>query len=286
MRKFVRRIAASGVAAAVLVPSATAAAAEPQADVEVMVLGTYHMANPGLDLANVKADDVLKPQRQKELEALAAALADYKPTKIVVERIAKTPELLDHRYSEFTVADLGTNRDERVQIAYRLAHKLGQGTVYAVDEDSADGEPDYFPFGKVVEWAKANGVEARLNAELEKAKGEVERINQLQAEGSIAHVLANMNRPEQADRDQRWYYGVLNYGDTEKQPGAELNAYWYMRNAKIFGKLMTVAKPGDRILVVYGAGHNYWLRHFARTTPGFVNVDPAAYLQKADAASR
>ena len=263
-----------------------AAATEPAAEIEVMVLGTYHMANPGLDLANVKADDVLKPQRQKELEALAAVLAEYKPTKIVVERIARTPELLDHRYAEFKAADLATNRDERVQVAYRLAHRLGQKTVYAVDEDSSEGEPDYFPFGKVVEWAKANGVEDKLNADLEKAKGEVERINRLQAEGSIAYVLANMNRPDQADRDQRWYYGVLSYGDTEKQPGAELNAYWYMRNAKIFGKMMTVAKPGDRVLIVYGAGHNYWLRHFARTTPGFVNVDPTPFLQKADAASR
>ena len=260
-----------------------AAAWEAPANVEVMVLGTYHMANPGLDLANVKADDVLKPQRQKELEALAAALAEYQPTKIVVERIARTPELLDHRYAEFTPAELGTNRDERYQIAYRLAHRLGQRTVYAIDEDGGEGEPDYFPFGKVVEWAKANGLEARLNADLDNAKRQVARIEQLQAEGSIAHVLADMNRPEQAEQDQRWYYGVFRYGDTDKQPGAELNAYWYMRNAKIFGKLMTVAKPGDRILVVYGAGHNYWLRHFARTTPGYVSVDPTPYLQKAEA---
>ena len=262
------------------------AAATPMAGVEVMVLGTYHMDNPGRDLANVKADDVLKPRRQSELEALSAALAEFRPTKILVERIARTPELLDHRYAEFTPADLGTNRDERYQVAYRLAHKLGQKQVYAIDEDSGEGEPDYFPFSKVVEWAKANGKEAHLNAELETAKGEVKQIERLQAEGSIAHVLASMNRPDKADEDQRWYYGVLSYGDTDKQPGAELNAYWYMRNAKIFAKLMTVAKPGDRVLVVYGAGHNYWLRHFAKTTPGYVNVDPTPFLQKAESASR
>jgi hypothetical protein len=273
-----------GIAA--VVTAGQAVAWEPEANVEVLVLGTYHMDNPGLDLANVKADDVLKPQRQKELEALSAALAEFRPTKIVVERIAKTPELLDHRYAEFTPADLGKNRDERYQVAYRLAHRLGQKTVYAIDEDPGEGEPDYFPFGKVVEWAKANGKEAALNAELDRAKAIVERINQLQAEGSIAYVLADMNRPEQAEQDQGWYYNVFRYGDTDKQPGAELNAYWYMRNAKIFAKLMTVAKPGDRVLVVYGSGHNYWLRHFAGTTPGFRNVDPTPYLKKADAASR
>ena len=73
---------------------------------------------------------------------------------------------------------------------------------------------------------------------------------------------------------------MLGLGDTEQQPGADLNAYWDLRNAKIFAKLMTVAKPGDRILVVYGAGHNYWLRHFAGTVPGYRNVDPAPYLSR------
>jgi Family of unknown function (DUF5694) len=42
---------------------------------------------------------------------------------------------------------------------------------------------------------------------------------------------------------------------------------------------MKIAKPGDRIVVLYGAGHNYWLRDFVRTTPGFALVDPLAYLR-------
>jgi hypothetical protein len=273
-----------GIAA--LAVAGQAAASPPVLEVEVMVLGTYHFANPGLDLANVKADDVLKPQRQKELEALAAALAEFKPTKIVVERVVKDPALVDPRYAEFTPADLTKNRDERVQVAYRLANRLSFKTVHAIDEDPGEGEPDYFPFDKVAGWAKANGREGELNADLDKVKSIVGRIEKLQTEGSIAYVLADLNLPEQAEQDQGWYYGVFRYGDTEAQPGAELNAYWYMRNAKIFAKLMTVAKPGDRVLVVYGAGHSYWLRHFATTAPGYRNVDPTPYLQKAAAASR
>lgn len=261
--------------------AASASTAQPATDVEVMVLGTYHMNNPGLDLANMKADDVLKPERQKELEALAAALAEFRPTKIVVERVVSDPHLVDPRYAEFSEAELGKNRDERVQIAYRLAKRIGLTTVHAIDEDPGEGEPDYFPFDKVVGWAKQNGAEPRLNAQLDKAKGEVARIERLQSEGSIAHVLADMNRAEQAEQDQSWYYSVLTFGDTEKQPGADLNAMWYLRNAKIFAKLMTVAKPGDRVLIVYGAGHSYWLRHFAKTAPGYRNVDPTPYLQKA-----
>lgn len=61
---------------------------------------------------------------------------------------------------------------------------------------------------------------------------------------------------------------------------------WCLRNAKILAKLQQVAKPGDRILVVYGMGHNYWLRHFAKTVRGYRNVDPTPYLEKADAVGR
>lgn len=275
-----------GILAMVAASQASAAASETPAPVEVMILGTYHFDNPGLDLANVKADDVLKPQRQKELEALSMALAEFRPTKIVVERIAKTPELLDHRYAEFVPADLGKNRDERYQIAYRLANRLGFKAVYAIDEDPGEGEPDYFPFGNVVEWAKANGAEAKLNSALDEVKAEVAEITKLQAGNPIAYVLGDLNLPDKAEQAQRWHYRLFAYGDTDKQPGADLNAMWYLRNAKIFAKLTTIAKPGDRVLVVYGSGHNYWLRHFAQTTPGYRNVDPTPYLQKAAKAPR
>ncbi|HMD14866.1 MAG TPA: hypothetical protein VKI62_09590, partial [Bacteroidota bacterium] len=37
---------------------------------EVMVLGVYHMSNPGHDIYNMKADDVLAPKRQTEIAQL------------------------------------------------------------------------------------------------------------------------------------------------------------------------------------------------------------------------
>ena len=258
-----------------------AASAQPAAPIEVMVVGTYHFDNPGRDLNNPKADDVLKPRRQKELEALASALAEFRPTKIMVERVAKTADLVDPRYPEFTPAELGRNRDERVQIAYRLARRLGHTTVYAIDEQPEGDEPDYFPFGKVAEWAKANQAEPKVNTMMAAGAAIAAEIEKLQASNSIGGALAAMNARETLERDQTLYYGMLAIGDAAQQPGAELNAMWYMRNAKIFAKLMTLAKPGDRVLVVYGNGHNYWLSHFAATTPGYRKVDPTPYLQRA-----
>ena len=39
--------------------------------IAVLLVGSYHMSNPGLDTFNLKSDDVLKPKRQAELEALS-----------------------------------------------------------------------------------------------------------------------------------------------------------------------------------------------------------------------
>lgn len=273
------------LAAALVFDFAGQAAAEAEAavPVEVMVVGSYHWDSPGRDINNPKVDDVLKRARQKEIEALADALAEFRPTRIMVEEIAKTPDLVDAGFAAFTPADLTSKRSETVQLGYRLARRLGLGTVHAIDEQPAEGEPDYFPFGKVVAWTEANGpaAQARLKALMAQGAARSKWIEQLQKEGTIGQALLEMNRPEQILADHALYYELLLFGDSDRQPGAELNAMWYLRNAKIFAKLHKVVSPGDRVLVIYGAGHNYWLRHFASTVPGFRNVDPTPYLQKA-----
>src|SRR5688500_1241575 len=52
---------------------------------EVLVLGVYHMANPGRDIFNMQADDVLAPKRQAEIAQLIKTLETFQPTKIAVE---------------------------------------------------------------------------------------------------------------------------------------------------------------------------------------------------------
>jgi hypothetical protein len=101
----------------------------------------------------------------------------------------------------------------------------------------------------------------------------------MHARGHIAGVLYWMNQPAMIDRMQSiGYYGLLAVGDAQEQPGALLNARYYERNARIFAKLVQVAEPGERVLVVYGGGHSYWLRHFVSTTPGFELVEPNPFL--------
>lgn len=253
------------------------------APVEVMVLGTYHFANPGQDKVNAQIDPVTTPAKQAELEELAERLAKFRPTVIAVERVAKDQAtMLDHRYPDFTPAALLKYPDERLQIAYRLANKLGLKNVHAVDEVAAEGEPDYFPMEAVQKWAEANGRADAIGALFGPVQAWASKLEQDQKTRSVSDLLAELNAPDHPIAIKSMgegYYRLLALGKGRELPGADLNARWYARNARIFAKLTQVVKPGDRVLLVYGSGHNYWLRHFASETGGFKLVEVGPYLR-------
>lgn len=255
-----------------------AATVDPNA-VQVMVLGVWHFDNPGRDVVNTVSTDVLEPKRQEELEAVATALATFKPTVVAVERQGAAPDYADAVWPTFTDADLATKRDERVQLGYRIAKLAGVRAVVAIDEQPSDGEPDYFPFDKVGAAAEAQGKGAELGAMIASVQEMATAFEEKQATSTLADLLAEANEGKMSAGDL--YYATFRFDQGENQPGAELQAYWFMRNAKIFSKLAQNTKPGDRVLIVYGAGHKFWLDHFARETPGFVAVDPVPFLRNA-----
>ena len=259
----------------------TVAAQSPPAPVQVMVLGAYHFGNPGLDTNNMKVDSVLTPQRQQDLARVAKALATFRPTHVMVEMQSEAPNFAIAEYTRFDDAMLAKEANEIVQIGYRTARTAGLKTVNGIDEQPKAGEPDYYPYDKVRETAAKFGQTAALEALNIPIIAWLKKFEADQKSHSVGEMLLRVNDPSSINGDMDSYYGMLAVGDKDQQTGADLNAGWYLRNAKIFGKLMHVAKPGDRVLVVYGSGHGFWLRHFASLTPGYRNVDVRPYLTKA-----
>ncbi len=259
----------------------TERAAEP---VTILVLGTYHFDNPGLDLVNAEADDVLTTTRQAELRDLAERLAKFEPTAVAVESVRRGANFLDPRYTEFTPERLGSDRNEITQIGYRVAHKLELTRVYAVDEQ--EGEVAFFPFDRIRGHAERAGTPEMIDTMIARVQADSEMLMRDQATTTITELLARQNEPQLIERMHAdYYYGFLPMADAEDSAGAALNYGWYARNALIFSNIAANARPGDRILVVYGSGHNYWLRHFVEMTPGFELADPLDYLRDQATAS-
>jgi hypothetical protein len=236
-----------------------ASAATPQA--EVLLLGTYHMDNPGLDLHNTKADDVLTPKRQAEIEELTNVLARFRPTKIAVEWDAGDQAGLDRVYGEYLAGQRQLKRDERQQVGMRLAKSVGLKKIYAIDTMWD------FPYGSLINWAKANGrsteLEAidRIGAEQSKADGEYLLGH------TVLDIYRRLNSSVSIAGDAAYYARLGHFGDDNDPAGARLLTRWYERNTFILTSLFGVIEPGDRILVLYGAGHQTMLRRFIADDP-------------------
>lgn len=244
---------------------------------QIMVLGCYHMANRHLDLINLEIADVRTPAKQAELEEVCDCLKQFRPTKIALELNADRSGLVSSIFEHYQPERLLQSRDEVDQIGTRLAYALGHSVVYGINEQSETIE--YFPFYKVERFAQEHQQQAvleRMFAFGNQLKLEDEKQHQT---GTVRELLRWHNEPEKFEIEmKRFYMSMLEIGNTEQQPGADLNAMWYLRNAKIFSKLRYIAQTGDRIIVLFGAGHAYWLRHFVQLTPEFELVEPSQYL--------
>jgi hypothetical protein len=249
-----RSVSMSMTAALALALTALTAAAQQPARREVLVLGTYHMNNPGHDLFNTQADDVLAPKRQAEMAQLIEALKRFKPTKIAVERDAGD-QRLGKDYQDYVAGTHQLTRNEIEQIGFRLAKELGHKTVYAVD---ADGE---FPYPRLVKYAKATGRSKELDALMAEIGEMVKTGNAYLGSHTVLETLVNMNSDAKVAQDVGFYYREAELGEPWDWAGADLVADWFRRNMRIYANVMQIADaPDDRVLVIYGAGHLGWLQ--------------------------
>jgi hypothetical protein len=232
---------------------AQSALPQQQPHAEVLVLGVYHMANPGHDIFNMPADDVLAPGRQQEIAELAAVLKKFKPTKIAVENDSQRK--LNERYAQYLAGQYVLTTNEIDQIGLRLAKELGHTAIYAVD---ADGD---FPFPRVINFAKAKGESAKIDALMADIGAMVKAQGEYLKSHTVLQTLLYMNADAKVAEDVGFYYREAHYGEPGDYAGPDLLTEWYRRNIHIFNNVtQLMTSPEDRILVIFGAGHLGWLR--------------------------
>lgn len=101
---------------------------------QVLLLGTYHFSYPNADGYKTPDSlqvDVLSSKRQSEIKQVIDALLKFKPTKIAIEAKPVDQTKYDSLYQLYLKGQLQRERDERFQIAFRLAKILGHKRVFA-----------------------------------------------------------------------------------------------------------------------------------------------------------
>lgn len=230
---------------------------------EVLVLGVYHMANPGLDAFNMQADDVLAPKRQAEITQLIEVLKSFHPTKIAVESDSEDDRVVK-RYAEYLANKHELTRNEIEQVGFRLAKELGHKSVYPVDA-SRD-----FPFQRLVNYAKASGHAKELDAIMGEFGTRVKAQDQYLASHTVLETLLYLNSDTRAAEEVSLYYRQSHFGEPGDWAGADLVSDWFRRNMRIHSNVARlIDSPDDRVLVIFGAGHLGWLQHNFASDPTF-----------------
>ncbi|MCW5909866.1 MAG: hypothetical protein KIT62_02270 [Cyclobacteriaceae bacterium] len=237
---------------------------------QVLVLGTYHMGNPGLDAFNMEADDVLAPKRQKEIEEFVNLLATFKPTKICLEYPIESQAKLTQSYQAYLTGKSKEQRNETEQIGYRLARKLNLKEVYAIDAKAPfemDSVMHLAQTGKFDEFMKLMGsMPAFMAAE-----------NQKLRESTITQFFEHINSASYIAKSHELYLAIAKVGKDNRYPGADLVADWYKRNLRIYNNLTRLNfKPDDRVLILYGSGHTKILQDLIGDSADFEIVELTA----------
>lgn len=257
------------LAAALVLP--TFSPAQLSEPVSVMIVGTFHLSNPGRDLHNVQVDDVLAPRPQAQIADAVGGLASFHPTAVMTEWPAGAAR---EQYAQFLAGTLPPSRNEVVQFGFRLAKAAALKQVYGID---VEGD---FPYEAVEAYAKAHGQSSLLDRVGNDAEKEVKaQTDMLRSEG-ITATLRFVNDPQHIAHGNDFYREMLRIGNGSQQPGAELLTAWYRRNFLICSNLIQNTHPGDRVVVFYGSGHAFLLRQCIAETPGFHLVEPNDFLPK------
>jgi len=244
--------------------------------IPILLLGSYHMGNPGADQFNLEADDVLTPKRQAEIEALVKNLARFKPTKICIEAPYGDSATVA-RYKAYLAGERDLRRSEEEQIGFRLAKLLGHETIYPIDVQMELG---FDELDKVI--AANPAKHGPRMAEIQRGGEQiVAKMAGWLKNGTVSDMLYQMNRPEFLDISYQLYLQVfLPLVEGGDYAGADIVGKWNHRNLQIMSNLHKIdCSPGDRVFMVYGQGHVPLFERIAADSPYFEVVDVLPYLK-------
>lgn len=248
---------------------------------KIMILGMYHMDNPGQDTYNLEADNVLSAKRQKEIAEVVEKLAGFKPTKIALESAYRNTYWTS-RYEKYLTGEYKLEKNEIEQIGFQLAKKLNHKTLYPVDfpmwmnglMPNEREEPKVTPSPSPT--PQSTPQPAKREMPLHVAK-----LENLVKTGTVKDVLMYLNNLEYEKIDHAIYMSMLMPSETIAiYDKTDLVTNWYKRNLRIFTNINRVTEfPNDRILLIIGSGHLKILKDFAIDSPQFCLVEANDYLK-------
>jgi uncharacterized protein YjgD (DUF1641 family) len=257
----------------ILLFACVAAAQEEQNKARVMILGVYHFHNPNADMIKTDYPDHLSEKKQREIAEVLDLLAEFKPTKILVE-VAPENESVQNDFQNYLKGEYKLTANEIYQLGFRLAKRLGHKQIYLADNRMG------MDFNSVMAAAQETKNTEFLEA-FQKAMAEIVQMQQRHAQISVREALSELNEPELQNRTRDYYLQLNRVRSRDKFVGADVLAGWYQRNFRILTNIMqAIESPQDRVLVIFGQSHAPYLREGIKSDPDLQLVEPNDFLRK------
>jgi hypothetical protein len=238
--------------ALVLLALAAAPAAEETAApvARVMLVGTFHFDDPGLDTVKVKSLDVMQAEPQAYLESLTQRIArEFRPTKVLLEYNPENETVMNERYDQYVAGDFELPENEVYQLGFRIARLAGLRGVESFDHRQIPWKAE-----PMLDYAQEHDPQAFADFQAEIAKITA-RMQQERQTLSLAELLKQHNSPEDFALNKSLYIDTNEIGAGDGWYGADAAASWWHRNFRMYGLIQKAAKPGERVLVIGGSGH-------------------------------
>ena len=241
---------------------------------ELLLIGTFHFHNPGLDIAQTKTFDVMTPKVQSELETITNKISQFAPDKIFVEWASDDQAGLDElytqylgeKYEEYIKAKYPNPKkrefylkNEIVQLAFKTGKKAKLTKIYALDYNKTA-----FPYDSVMKAMK----EAHQETLVEGIQGDIKafetNFNKKVETYTLTQLLLDLNTKEDLKANKAFYIDRMNRaGTTSNFAGPYLVSEWYRRNLYMYSLVQkTVAPSDDKVMVLVGSGHAAMMKEF------------------------
>lgn len=240
-----------------------------------MIVGVAHLV-ARRDIHNsAYTDSPLSPRRQAQVADVVAHLARFRPTKVLIEATFGDPKY-PREYRRYLAGRFTLGANEVYQYGFKLAARSGNTTIYPIDTWGPSIYDDNSGGGK--------RIDAYLRAHFKSVKNPefdayLRRDEYLELHGTYLDELRYLNTDSSIEANASWYGIFAGMGRNANNAGATYVAQWYTRNCFIFSNILSVIRPGDRVVVLMGQGHEYLLREFVRLNPTLIDVNPLQYLK-------
>lgn len=242
---------------------------------QILLVGTFHYANPGLDVAKLNSFNIMSEKSQKELEIMSDKIKKFGPDKIFVEWEFTKQAELDKLYNKNTDSLFKNDKNEITQLAIRTAKKLNHKKLYGMNL--------YTPFrydSLMIAMEKANQKELMEKNKVTTGNFEKEH-NEKIAKSSLQEMMLYYNTKQTENENLQWYLEIANRaGNPDDFSGPSLVANWYKRNLYMYSLIQKLTESTDnKIMVLVGAGHASIIRGFVENDPTFEIVDLSTVLK-------